>query len=184
MSRQGMLAMLIALFLSGCTGISDFTERSTVYGWVDIRDVDANRLGQVAMYQHKPVTKKPQFYLASEKMEGGYIFYTHDLPKGAFKLESLSGLQCLLIFCGNTTFNYNLGRQGKVGATVIEKPGVYYLGSFKLSEVDNGWFGPSEFTVEEAKDAPNRQQMLERVLEGAPKKHPEIGERIRHELEQ
>lgn len=182
-----VLSLLAVLSLSGCAlfqeKISDYEQRSTVYGWLDIKDLSPNHLSSVVMYQHRPATDKPYYYMAFRKYQGGYLFYSHIPPKGAFKLDTLSGQSCLLFLCGNTIYQYNLGKQGDFGTAVINKPGVYYVGSYKLSKVKTGWLEQGKFSIEETGNGPSRKQMLELILQkDTPIEHPVVAERIRGEL--
>ena len=182
--RAFVLILLVSL--SGCAvfqeKITDYDQRSTVYGWLDTKDLKPNHLYAINLYQHRPATDKPYYGMSFVKMDGGYLVYSHIPPNGAFKLDSLHGQNCLLFLCGNTTYSYNLGKQGDIGTVVIRKPGVYYLGSFKLSDVKTGWFEPGKFKVEAVK-GPTQQAMLERVLQEAPSEYPVVGLRIEKKLE-
>lgn len=177
-----------ALTLAGCglmaPKISDYSQRSTVYGWLDIRDIDANRLHQVVLTQHRPATDEPYLYMGAEKLEGGYLIYTHIPENGAYKLEQLSGQRCLLFLCSNTIFTYDLGKQGDLATAVIERPGVYFLGNYKLAEVKTGWFEAGKFEMTASEEGPDETLLLQAVLEEAPADHPVIGQRIQAEMEQ
>jgi hypothetical protein len=69
-----------------------------------------------------------------------------------------------------------------VGAVTIEKPGVYFLGSYDLAEEDTGWFEQGKFSVNEARKGPSRKELLEAVLAFAPEDHPVVAQRIRSEM--
>ena len=163
--------------------MTDFTDRSVVYGWIDIGDVDANRLHAVQLFQMRPHTDAPYWNVKVTKFEGGYLYYAFSFPTGAFKLYEVSGQSCLLVFCGNSTFSYSFGKQGSVGAVRVEQPGVYYAGSLALGEVKTGWFEPGKFDVQHAENAPSQRQMLEAMLDDAADTDPLITQRIQAALQ-
>lgn len=180
--------MVLALLVGGCgstgTRVTDFTDRSLGYGWLDIQDVDANRLHSINIYQFRPQTSEPYYPTAVKEFKGGYLYYSMALPNGAHKLYSASGQRCLGFLCSNVTYTYSFGRQGDdVGAVVIKAPGVYHLGSYKLKDAKTGFFEPGKFEVLAAANAPSRREMLEEILKDAGDAPP-IAERIRRELAQ
>ena len=177
-----LLAFLI-LALNGCafTGgerITDFENRSTIFGWLDISDVDANRLHEIVFFQYRPASDKPYYFVNFEKFEGGYLFYSHAFPKGAHKLHVVRGQQCYLL-CGNTIYEYTIGKQGDTeGAVVADRAAVYFAGALKLEDVKTGWFERGKFAVSPAEKAPSQEMMLKKILETAPPEHPVIANRI------
>lgn len=182
-----VLLTAVILLLSGCVGgggeqVKDFTNRSTAYGWVNIDEVDGNRLYQVNVKQYRPKTKSPYYFLAVKELKGGYLFYTNALTNGAFKLDEVRAQSCFGL-CSNTFYTYSFGNQGsEIGAATVEQPGVYYLGSFDLVEEDTGFFEQGKFGVNQAANPPSQKEMLEAILADAPGDHPIVGKRIRKAL--
>ena len=187
MTIKRLAPIAAAVLLAGCatgTQITDFNDRSVGYGWLDIKDVDANRLYSVDIYQYRPQTAEPYYPAAVKPFKNGYLYYTMALPNGAHKTQSAAGQQCLGILCGNTTYRYSFGKQGDdVGAIVIKQPGVYHMGSYKLKSVSTGFFEQGKFEVLPAPNAPSRREMLEEILKEA-EDVPVIAERIKRELAQ
>ena len=183
-----MLKRLTLLFsvllLSACstgTQIKEFSDRSVGYGWLDIKDVDANRLHSVDIYQFRPQTAEPYYPARIIKFKDGFLYYSMVLPNGSHKTVSAAGQSCLGIICSNTIYEYSFGKQGDdVGAVVINSPGVYSLGAYKLKKVKTGFFEPGKFGVEPAKDAPSKREMLEEILKDVDE--PVVAERIKREL--
>lgn len=179
--------LLVAAVLAGCastTRITDFTDRSVGYGWLDIKEVDANRLHAVSIYQFRPRTDTPYYAAAVKELKGGWLYYTIALPNGSHKTESAAGQRCLGILCSNTRYQYSFGKQGdEVGAIVIKSPGVYHMGSYRLKEVKTGLFEQGKFEVVPATQGPSRREMLEEILKDS-QDVPVIAERIRRELAQ
>lgn len=176
------------LSLSGCMSftdgeeIKDFTNRSTVYGWLNVDDVDGNHLYDVVIKQFKPASKEPYYHVSIEKLKGGFLIYSNALPAGSFKLDNISLQSCMLFLCGNTYYTYNFGSQGDVASTIINKPATYYIGSLKLKDENTGWFSPTKFSVTKATNGPTEKEMLEFILKDAPGEHPAISERINKKL--
>lgn len=180
------LALVLgAVLLAGCasgTRITDFTDRSVGYGWLDIKEVEANRLHDVSIYQFRPQTAEPYYPTAVKEFKGGYLYWTMALPNGSHKTVSASGQRCLGFLCSNTSYRYSFGKQGdEVGAVTIKSPGVYHLGSYNLKDVKTGFFEQGKFEVLPAGNAPSRREMLEEILKDA-QDTPVIAERIKREL--
>lgn len=178
--------MACALLLSGCASrgepVSDFSERSVGYGWLNLKEVDANRLHAVSVYQHRPQTATPYWDTAVRKFKDGYLYYSIALTNGAFKTYEATGQSCLGIICSNTTYTYSFGRQGdEVGAVIIKTPGVYHLGSYDLKDVKTGFFEQGKFATAHAKNAPSKRELLEEVLKEV-QDNPVMAARIRQEL--
>src|SRR5262245_10286206 len=115
MSLKHLAAVGLAALLAACaTGakVKDFTDRSVGYGWLDIKDVDANRLHAVGIYQYRPQTDKPYHSTAVKEFKNGYLYYTLTLVNGSHKTQSARGQQCPGFLCGNTIYTYSFGKQG------------------------------------------------------------------------
>lgn len=179
------LAMICSVvLLAGCASdrITEFGDRSLAYGWLDITEVDANRLHGVTVYQFKPKTTKPYYHAAVKKFKNGFLYYSSVLPNGAHKTLSAYGQKCLGIVCTNTRYEYSFGKQGdEVGALVITTPGVYSLGAYELREVKTGFFEQGKFEVRPAKNAPSKREMLEEILKEV-EDLPVVADRVRREL--
>ena len=185
-SRRLILMLGLLAVLTGCasggTRVTDFTDRSVVFGWIDIGDVDANRLHQIQLYQLQPQTETPYWNPKFVKFDGGYLFYAFSFPSGAFKLYQVSGQQCVTILCSNTSFSYSFGRQGETASVRVGAPGVYYLGALKLEDVKTGFFEAGKFNVAYADQGPTEQQMLEAMLSDARDVDSLVAQRINDRL--
>lgn len=185
LTLQRLTLLCSVLLLSACvTGdiITEFHDRSLAYGWLDIKDVDANRLHAVSIYQFRPHTSKRYYPAKPIKFKDGFLYYSIALPNGSHKTLSATGQRCLGFICNNTIYEYSFGKQGdEVGAVVIQRPGIYSLGAYKLKNMKTGFFEQGKFDVALAKNAPSKREMLEEILKDVGDK-PVIAERIKREL--
>jgi len=178
-----LLAFLLGACASSGTTIKDFSDRSLGYGWLDIQDVEANRLHSVDVYQFRPHTTEPYYGTAVKEFKNGFLYYTMALPNGAHKTYSASGQRCLGFLCSNTIYTYSFGKQGDdVGAVTIPAPGVYHLGSYRLKSVKTGFLEQGKFEALPAPNAPSKRELLEEILKQDKDLPPVIAERIQREL--
>ena len=180
------IAITCLLLVASCASggrVTDFTDRSVVYGWIDTGDVDANRLHSVVVYQLQPHSDTPYYHVKVTKFEGGYLYYAFSFPQGTMKLYEISGQRCLLVFCSNTQFSYSFGKQGSLAAAQIDVPGVYFLGALQLDDVKTGFFEAGKFDVQPATNGPSRRQMLEAMLDDARETDALVTARIEAELQ-
>ena len=184
---QKMVVLVsFAFMVSGCasTGekITDFSDRSVVYGWLNVKDVGANRLHAVSLYQHRPQTDKPYWATNVKKFKDGYLYFVITLPNGAFTTYEAHGQSCLGILCSNTRYSYSFGRQGgDVGSVLIKAPGVYHLGSYDLKDKKTGFIEQGKFDTVLAKNPPSKREILEEILKDV-EDNPVMTERIKKEL--
>jgi hypothetical protein len=178
--------VVLTLTLAGCgstgTRVTDFSDRSLGYGWLDIKDVSANRLHSVDIYQLRPRANEPYYAAAVREFKGGFLYYTMALPNGAFKLYSAAGQRCLGFLCSKVTYAYSFGKQGDDTGVIITAPGVYHFGSYKLKDAKSGLFEPGKFEILESANVPSKRELLEEILKYVDE--PPIAERIRRELAQ
>lgn len=183
----GVLGLLAAvLLMTGCVAgggkrITNFTDRSVGYGWLDITEVDANKLNSVEIYQYVPKTDKPYWNVKVKEFMGGWLYYSFAFANGSYGTHSAGGQKCFGL-CGNTVYTYNFGRQSDgLAKARMKKPGVYYFGAYRLEEVKTGFFEQGKFDIIEAHNAPTKKQMLEEILKDAEDK-PVVAQRIRAEM--
>lgn len=177
------LLFSFAMLLAGCMGggkpINDFTDRSVVYGYLDVSQINGNHLFSADIRQFSPQTDNPYLGMAIKKHEGGYLIYHYGAERGNFEFNSLSLQSCLAIICSNTINQYSFSgfgdAPGKVNAT---RPGVHYMGAFALKKERGGLFRVGEFSVHRIA-GPSKQGMLNTLLNDAPDGHPIVTQRIR-----
>lgn len=180
-------ALLCAtLLLASCASvetIKDFRDRSLAYGWLDIKDVEANRLHAVHVYQLRPKIDKPYYPSRVLPFKEGFLYFTMVLPNGSHKTISANGQSCLGILCSNTRYKYSFGKtDSESGAIHIKSPGVYWMGAYKLNTVKTGFFEQGKFNAEPASNAPSKREMLEAILKDIDGEPEVMVERIKREL--
>jgi hypothetical protein len=150
---------LIALaFLAGCASsgperdINDPTN-SLVFGYVDMDDAPTG-ISYATLMQVAPPTKSPYWGLAVRKG----LFYSAYLPPGSYQLSRFGGSG---FWAGEHA--YNFPRQGNQTALRIDKPGIYFLGSYKYKTAKSGMFEPGKFSMEKV-GKPSEAELLKRVL--------------------
>ena len=130
MIAQKWLAALLlaALGLAGCGGGEgygrsiDDPSNSLVFGFVDMADAPT-KVTNVRIRQVAPPSDKP--FWGTDAKDG--VFHIAYMPPGSYMLSSMYGSSML-----RGEYQYNFGRQGGGETAVrIEKPGIYFLGSYK-----------------------------------------------------
>lgn len=157
--RLAMIAGLAFLLAAcGTTGPErrlDDPANSLVFGYIDMEEaptkVQAAWLQQVA-----PPTETPYWSLGINKG----LFYTGYLPPGTYQISKFAGSG---FFAGNHA--YNFPRQGNATAVRIERPGIYFLGSFKYKPEKSGFFEAGKFSIERT-TSPTEKELLTRILDG------------------
>ena len=161
--RNAVFSLAIAVsFLAGCAGgghgrdIND-PSNSLVFGYVDMADAPTKISGAQIM-QVAPPTDKP--YWGTDVREG--MFYTYYLPPGSYKLATLHGSSFM-----KGDYRYTFPRQGGEQGVRIDKPGIYFLGSYKYQNVKTGMFEQSKFDIARVK-TPTEADLLQRMLDNDP----------------
>lgn len=164
-----ILAGILVMALTACTPayITDFTDRSVVYGWVSLKGAAGNKITGGSLRNYSQPANESIYPMGYAKLDDGYVVYHSGVAKGPVKINTISAMSCLVL-CGNTVNVYEFGVQGKgVGSAKIGNRGVYYLGSHQLDTGGFKLFGPRNFEVRPVR-GPSRRLMLEKILEEAP----------------
>ena len=145
-----------SLLLAACGGLSRHMdepkdpERSLVYGFVDMSDGPCP-LDWFSMKQVKPKVEEP--YYSFRTCDGA--FYAEYIPLGSFQLSKFGGAKTL----GNTFYSFVFPQQ--LPGLRIEKPGLYYVGTFKMKDLGN--FFKSKYDIDLA-EKPTEREILEIML--------------------
>ncbi len=181
MARFFLLSL--TFFLAACVGggkpITDFSDRSVVYGWLDVSEIQGNHLYAANIRQFTPPSDQPYLGMAIEKHGGGFLIYHYGAPRGSHELDKINLQSCLAVICSNTIREYNFTAYGdSPGRVNTNKPGVHFMGAFKLVKERGGLFRVGEFSVQPVR-GPSKTGMLNILLQNTPKGHPIVDQRIR-----
>jgi hypothetical protein len=159
--RQWVAFVLLTLgLLSGCASSDpgrdiDDPSNSLVFGHIDMSDAPT-QVKFASILQVAPPTDKP--YWGTLVNNG--LFHSSYLPPGTYQLASFGGSS---FFGGG--YEYDFGRQGRNQTAVrIDKPGIYYLGSYKYKKIKTGLFDQDKFAIERV-NTPTEAELLKRILE-------------------
>jgi hypothetical protein len=163
-------------FLSACasgqigpTRDVDDPGNSLVFAYVDMGDAPTS----VDSASLKPQGEEGFWTMG---IEDGLMFQEY-LPPGSYQLASLEGSSFLH---GDVVYSFPL--YGRNEASVaIQKPGIYFLGSFKYKEVKTGFFEQGKFDIERV-DSPTEVELLNRMLKQKWVKGTQWEARIRARL--
>ncbi|HEX7965397.1 MAG TPA: hypothetical protein VF651_06740 [Gammaproteobacteria bacterium] len=158
MRKSFALACLAMLSLAGCASNSIGPERdindptnSLVFAYVDMGDAPT----ELESASLKPQGEEGYWTMG---VEDGLMSQQY-LPPGSYQLASLSGSSFL-----HGAVVYNFPAYGRNEASVrIQKPGIYFLGSFKYKDVETGMFEAGKFDIERVK-SPTELELLGRLL--------------------
>ena len=177
-----LCAMLVILFLAGCstgTQVTDFTNRATVYGWVNVDKISGNHLFGMRMRQYSPQTEAPFYGMAFREFEGGYIFWNHGIEPGRIELHDMRLQSCLVVLCTNTINIYEFGDFGSApGNVTVTGPSVNYIGNFALTPERTGLFKAPRFDATRTNAGPSRAKLLQFLRENASPEFPVIQQRL------
>lgn len=156
--RMIAIALLVsATALGGCASNKAVNEMqdnnvSFVYGYIDMAEAPS-MLGHFQLRKVKPKTDEPYWNIRTH--DG--VFYMENVPPGSYQISRFGGPGGF--FSSASYYYYDFPRQS--GGFRIDKPGVYFIGSYKY--VDAGsWFN-RKFDIEKI-DSPSPQEVLERIM--------------------
>jgi hypothetical protein len=169
---------LVVLFslLSACAGsigpkrdINDRTN-SLVFAYIDMRDAPT----EVDNASLKPQGEEGYWHMS---VEDG-LMYQQYLPPGSYQLATLSGSG---LFKGSYRYSFPIYGRNQ-SAIRIQRPGIYYLGSFRYKGIKTGMFdADGKFDIERV-DSPTEVELLQRILNQEWVTGSQYEERIRNRL--
>jgi len=128
---------------------------SLVFGYMDMSEAPVG-LGWIIMHQLQPESKEPYYFFP---ISDG-MFYCDLVEPGIHKFEEFGGYG----YRTEYTFNFPQGKNEL--DPVIERPGIYFVGSYKYKKVETGFFEQGKFSIAKT-DWPTEKELLERLLEFA-----------------
>ena len=153
------LAFIAVVSLTACASDSIGPERdlndpsnSLVFVHIDMADAPTN-IDDATL---KPQGEEGYWHLV---VEDDGLMYQRYLPSGSYQFSRLAGSSFLH---GEVLYDFPAYGQN-ASAIRIQKPGVYFLGSFKYKEIKTGFFEQSKFDIERV-DSPTELELLNRLL--------------------
>lgn len=175
--RRYMFLMFIAVAVSSCTifikirkdqQLDEQANKNSilVVGYLDDSQAPFN-LGWGDLKQIRPADEEPYKELRADD-EG--LFYLENLPVGSYKLVSLEGREKGAL----STQPWIIGLPEPSSDKAFwrtelraKKPGVYFLGSYKLKRVKKGGLFSDDKFETIALKKPNEKQVLKKLLKHA-----------------
>ena len=157
----------LLLLLAACATTPSLTapegkDVSLVFGHIDMSEAPSD-LHWVTMQRLRPVTETP--YYSFWVVDG--TFFRINVPAGTYKFTKFGGHSGWK----NTSYTYGFPSQGQSKLDRrIDRPGLYYAGSWKYRKVKTGFFQPGKFDVE-ASRTPSELELLQKMLPYADHPH-------------
>jgi len=165
---RSLFLLLGLTLLSACAGqqITDFSDRSVGYVWINLDDARGNKVVGGSFRNLQAPANTSVFGTGAQKFGNGFLLYHMGLPAGPTKLRTVDSMFCVGL-CGNTINVYDFGSQGgDVAAANIRARGVYDFGSYAIVSQSNGIFRPGSFDVRRT-NGPSKRQILQFLLQEA-----------------
>lgn len=163
MQRRGWLALATAGLLGGCAVTRDnvdpeATDLSVVAGFIDMRDAPSS-LRWVSIKAYGPGADN--HYIA--RVEDGVFFHVGVEP-GSYQIDKFGGLSGIAGF-GGRAHEYEWGTRGRNPTALrIQRPDVYFVGSWRYVAVRGGMLEADRFDMQPAR-SPTEPEVLRRVLQ-------------------
>jgi len=170
-SSKLLLTILLIIGLASCTFyfskskyMDDQEDRNSIliFGYLDDSEAPFT-MEWGDMKQVRPTTDEPYKELRSNN-EG--LFYLENLPAGLYKINSVSGPEKGL---SNSHWDWGLPEPHDDAAfkrleLTAKKPGIYFVGSYKIKKVkDGGLFGIDKYETIATK-RPSEKQVLKQLI--------------------
>jgi hypothetical protein len=169
-------ALMVMWLLGGCAyGFSDHktlsaepappasTQMSFVFGYIDMEDADPG-LDWVTLQQLAPVAKDPD--MPTRAKDG--IFYLENLAAGSYQVYDFGGRGGGFFAKGRLwaayPVSFPVSRQSGFLRVKVDKPGVYFLGSYKYVSVSGNRLTTNYVYDLEPLKAPTEKETLQRLL--------------------
>lgn len=176
--RLLLLAMLLTLAACGSSSIGpkrDINDpsNSLVFAFVDMSEAPT----KIDSAHLKP--QGEEGYWRMSVADDGQLISQAYLPPGAYQLATLRGSG---FFAGENVYRFpEYGRNQT--ALRIQKPGVYFMGSFRYAKVKTGFFEGGKFMIEKVQ-SPTESELLQRLQKEDWVKGTQWEARIRNRLQE
>jgi hypothetical protein len=158
---RGRAALPVLLLLASCgSGSQTQLENpknegmSFVYGFMDMEDAPTD-LGWIDLERVSPRTEERFYHMRVD--EG--VFYGEFMDPGSYVVSSFGAEASMF----STRTVYNVSLQQSPFKLVVDKPGVYFVGSWKYHEVETGFFEQAKYGLEET-ERPTAAEVIRRIL--------------------
>lgn len=171
LARLAVVGLALAL-LSGCSMGKYAKEQSDDNTVLLVGSFDASegpfKLQRGSIQQVRPANRsKP--YRDVRIVKADNIFYRENLPTGLYKLHSVGGREKALLLWSNNFWTWGFPKDqddpaAKFNQVRAEKPGIYYVGSYKIRVVREGGFLTPTTYATDLMDSPSEKEVLESLL--------------------
>ncbi len=158
---------LVAVLLSGC-GLSKYVEEreskqtAMVYGFIDMSDAPTD-LEWAQMRQLRPRDDEP---FKKMRTDDSGLFYLENLPVGgAFRMDSYGGSTWSWWYMSNVHWTYGIDkREFKSYEFKINKPGLHFLGAYKIHRIKAKSFFQEDKYRLAALDPAGEKELLRKLV--------------------
>jgi len=166
MSR--ILFAILAFVLVGCAApskITDFSQRSVAYAYIDLSDIPGNKLQGFQMRNLSVPMDERYYPMGWEKVGNGYVVYHAGFAAGSYEFDRLMTMSCAGFLCTNQINEFQFGGLGHgLGAAKVSKPGVTFAGCYAFKRTKRGFFRPGEFDTRKVKCPVSQNAMLSAMI--------------------
>ena len=135
-----------------------------VIGYIDMEESPA-KLQRIRIKQIKP---EPDNQIGFGFLIADDMFYNVYLKPGIYKFADFGGLS-KTNFIDNKRYTFSFPAQGKgEWDPVLEKPGIYFVGSYKYKKVKTGLLEEGKFDLEKINN-PTEKEVLQKLLKYSEK---------------
>lgn len=168
-----ILTLFLNLIFLGCGSNGTKSDpldptTSLVFGYIDMEDAPTN----ISWFTIKKFKPKPQieYYCAVNDN----LFWHIGLPPGSHQATVFGGQKPWPI---STKYQYSFPTGRNQTAVIIEKPGVYFLGAYKYTEIETeGLFTANKLSLKKI-ESPTEKELLNKLLKVLNEKDKEVYKR-------
>ena len=137
-----------------------------IYGYINMNEAKA-RLSWLNLRRYRPSAKRyPTGISDGIFFQTDGIFFHLGVEPGSYQVERFGSN-------AHSGHYYTFGSSGKNQTAIkIEKPGIYYMGSYKYINEKDRWGEDKKFTVKKTKE-PTEKQLLTALLKHVKYHHSE-----------
>ena len=180
---RALILAALAFTLAACSSnppVTDFSNRSIVYSWIDTSGVPGNRMTYFEMRNLMEPANQRHYPFGVRRMGRGFLVWHAGVNPGRYEYSQANLMSCAGPLCTNQVNEFDFGPLGTApGQVRIDAPGVYFAGCTAMKRTRRGFFRPGQFDTGPVPCGVSRQAMLQQMLADAPTEHPIVAQRIR-----